>query len=170
MRKQVDKVNQNPAAGAAASRAEGASGTVGDVFDAIHSIMHLYRSQQFRAFAGAEHELTHMESKVLRFFARQPGATLSDLVAHSGRDKAQLTRLIKGLRDRGLLEASADAADRRSTRLHVSEAGQALHGRLREIGAQLSGAALTGLKEAEQEQLYALLQRVRANLAGDEQA
>ncbi|MDN4058534.1 MarR family winged helix-turn-helix transcriptional regulator [Massilia sp. YIM B02769] len=155
MRKQVDKVNQNP------------SGTVGDVFDAIHSIMHLYRSQQFRAFAGAEHELTHMESKVLRFFARQPGATLSDLVAHSGRDKAQLTRLIKGLRDRGLLDASADAADRRSTRLHLSAAGLALHGRLHQIGAGLSGVALEGLSEAEREQLHGLLLRVRSNLARD---
>ena len=153
MRKPVDKVNQNP------------SGTVGDVFDAIHSIMHLYRSQQFRASPGGEHELTHMEGKVLHFFARQPGATLSDLVAHSGRDKAQLTRLIKGLRERGLLDASADEADRRSTRLQLSKEGQALHGRLREIGAALSGAALTGLSEAEQAQLHALLQRVRANLA-----
>lgn len=161
MRKQVDKVNQN---------APAPSGTVGDVFDAIHSIMHLYRSQQFRAFAGGEQELTHMESKVLRFFARQPGATLSDLVAHSGRDKAQLTRLIKGLRDRGLLDASADEADRRSTRLQLSEAGRALHGRLHRIGAELSGMALDGLGEAEREQLYALLQRVRANLAGSSEA
>lgn len=158
MRKPVDKVNQKP------------SGTVGDVFDAIHSIMHLYRAQQFRAFAGGEHELTHMESKVLRFFARQPGATLSDLVAHSGRDKAQLTRLIKGLRERGLLDASADEADRRSTRLQLSEAGEALHGRLHQVGAALSGVALEGISEAECEQLHALLQRVRANLAGEGEA
>jgi len=155
MRKPVDKVNQNPA---------DASGTVGDVFDAIHSIMHLYRSQQFRAFAGGEHALTHMESKVLGFFARRPGATLSDLVAHSGRDKAQLTRLIKGLRDRGLLAASADAADRRSTRLHLSAEGEALHGSLHRIGAEMSARALEGIGDAEREQLYALLQRVRANL------
>jgi len=158
MRKPVDKVNQKP------------SGAVGDVFDAIHSIMHLYRAQQFRAFAGGEHELTHMESKVLRFFARQPGTTLSDLVAHSGRDKAQLTRLIKGLRERGLLDASADEADRRSTRLQLSEAGEALHGRLHQVGAALSGVALEGISEAEREQLHALLQRVRANLAGEGEA
>lgn len=158
MRKQVDKVNQN--------RSAQPSGTVGDVFDAIHSILHLYRSQQFRAFAGGEHELTHMESKVLRFFAREPGATLSDLVVHSGRDKAQLTRLIRGLRDKGLLDASADEADRRSTRLYLSEAGRALHAQLHAIGAELSDVALTGLSEGEREQLHALLLRVRANLAG----
>lgn len=164
MRKQVDKVNQN--------RSAQPSGTVGDVFDAIHSILHLYRSQQFRAFAGdgheLTHELTHMESKVLRFFAREPGATLSDLVAHSGRDKAQLTRLIRGLRDKGLLDASADEADRRSTRLYLSEAGRALHAQLHAIGAELSDAALTGLSEGEREQLVELLQRVRGNLARSE--
>lgn len=160
MRKQVDKVNQNSPAPP--------SGAVGDVFDAIHSILHLYRSQQFRAFAGGEHELTHMESKVLRFFARAPGATLSDLVAHSGRDKAQLTRLIRGLRDKGLLDASADEADRRSTRLCLSEAGRALHARLQAIGAALSDVGLNGLSEDERAQLYALLQRVRENLARGE--
>ena len=162
MRKQVDKVNQNPAVQP--------SGTVGDVFDTIHSIMHLYRSQQFRAFAGGghelTHELTHMESKVLRFFAREPGATLSDLVAHSGRDKAQLTRLIRGLRDKGLLDASADDADRRSTRLWLSDAGRALHAQLHAIGAELSDVALTGLSTGEREQLHALLLRVRTNLVG----
>lgn len=161
MKKQVDNVNQNPPA----PGLDTASGTVGDVFDAIHSIMHLYRSQQFRAFAGGAHELTHMESKVLRFFAREPGATLSDLVLHSGRDKAQLTRLIRGLRDRGLLDASADEADRRSTRLYLSEAGRGLHAQLHRIGTELSEVGLTGLDEAEREQLYLLLQRVRSNLA-----
>jgi len=161
MRTQVDKVNQNPPE----AGLDTASGALGDVFDAIHAIMHLYRSQQFRAFAGGEHELTHMESKVLRFFAREPGATLSDLVAHSGRDKAQLTRLIRGLRDRGLLDASADEADRRSTRLYLSEAGRALHGQLHRIGTALSEVGLTGLDEAQRAQLHVLLQRVRSNLA-----
>jgi hypothetical protein len=36
-----------------------------------------------------------MEGKVLGFFARHPGATQRDLAQHSGRDKAQLARLIK---------------------------------------------------------------------------
>ena len=37
------------------------------------------------------------------FFARHPGATLSDLAAHSGRDKVQLIALL------GRLKANLDA-------------------------------------------------------------
>ena len=160
MRKQVDKVNQNPPLRP--------SGTVGDVFDAIHSIMHLYRARQMRApadaDADAEPALTHMEGKVLGFFARHPDATLSDLVAHSGRDKAQLTRLIRALRDRELLEARADEADRRSTRLRLSAGGEALHARWHRHGAAAAEEALAGVPDAERASLLALLERVRANL------
>jgi DNA-binding MarR family transcriptional regulator len=156
MKKNVDKVNQSPAA----------SGQ--DVFEAIHSIMHLYRARQMRAPAAGMPELTHMEGKVLGFFARRPGATLSDLVAHSGRDKAQLTRLIRALRDRGLLDAEADEQDRRSTRLRLSSSGEAVHEGWHRQGAEAAEAALKGVPEAERAALLALLERVRANLDAPE--
>ena len=153
MKKQVDKVNQNPAESGA------------DVFEAIHAIMHLHRSQQLRAGQPDGVPLTHMESKVLGYFGRNPGATQRDLATHSGRDKAQLARLIGALRERGLLDAVAAADDRRSTRLSLSEAGRAAHADLRRHGAALSSAALTGLDDSERAQLLALLGRVQDNLA-----
>jgi DNA-binding MarR family transcriptional regulator len=152
MKKHVDKVNQNSVSSAQ------------DLFEAIHAVMHLYRARQMRAPAGAEPELTHMEGKVLGFFARHPGATLSDLVAHSGRDKAQLTRLIRALRERGLLEARADELDRRSTRLRLSPGGEAIHAGWHRHGAEAAEEALAGVPEAERGQLLMLLERVRANL------
>jgi DNA-binding MarR family transcriptional regulator len=74
-----------------------------EIFEAIHTIMHLFRSEQYRALRDGPYDLTHMEGKILAFLARNSGATLSELVAHSGRDKSQLARLIKGLREQGLL-------------------------------------------------------------------
>lgn len=162
MRKQVDKVNQNPDDGAT-----GAADMADEVFESIHAIMHFYRSRQYRALRDGGHELTHMETKALGYFARHPGATQSDLVAHTGRDKAQLARLIKGLRDRGFLEASTDAADRRSVRLQVTAAGQDVFRNLRRQGRHLSGVAVRGLGDAEREMLLTLLQRVRSNLESE---
>lgn len=83
---------------------------------------------------------------------------------HSGRDKAQLARLIKSLRERGLLIGDADENDRRNIRLRLSDAGQAvqhaLHQRARRLGAQ----AVAGLSGEEHRQLIALLERVQRNL------
>ena len=149
MRKIVDQVNQNPAL---------------EVLERVHAIMHLYRSAQQRGLRAGPHDLAHMEIKVLGFFARRPGATQSDLAAHSGRDKAQLARLIRGLRDRGLLDATADETDKRSTRLALSSAGKAMFAALHRHDGALAETALAGIADADRATLLDLLERVRANL------
>lgn len=128
--------------------------------------MHQFRSQLFQALRQGQHELTHMESKVLGFYARRPGATQSDLVQHTGRDKAQLARLIKGLRERGLLQGQADAADRRNVRLQLTAEGQAIQRALRQQAKALEAQAVAGLAPEERTQLLALLRRVQDNLGG----
>jgi DNA-binding MarR family transcriptional regulator len=152
MRKTVDQVNQNAPSPAL------------EVLERVHAIMHLYRSAQQRSLRAGPHDLAHMEIKVLGFFARRPGATQSDLAAHSGRDKAQLARLIRGLRDRGLLEAKADEIDKRSTRLSLSNAGKAMFEALHRHDGALAEAALEGIAEEDRATLLDLLERVRANL------
>jgi DNA-binding MarR family transcriptional regulator len=149
MQKLVDQVNQKP---------------VDDVLETMHAIMHLYRSVQQRSLRDGPNDLAHMEVKALGFFARHPGATQSDLVAHSGRDKAQVARQIRALRDRGLLESQADEADRRSSHLSLSEAGRAVHAALHGNDGRLKEQALLGFKDEEKAALVDLLARVRANL------
>lgn len=152
MGKPVDLVNQKPAAAPA------------DVLELVHGVMHLYRSQQFQVLRQGEQGVTHMESKVLGFFARHPGATQSDLAAHSGRDKSQLARLIAGLREGGLLEAQPDPEDRRSVRLRLTGQGHAVNDALRRQARKLATVAVRGLSDGERAQLTALLERVRDNL------
>jgi DNA-binding MarR family transcriptional regulator len=154
MARSVDVVNNPRDAGA------------DDVLEQVHAVMHLYRSQQFRALRDAPQSLTHMESKVLGFFARHPGATQSELAAHSGRDKGQLARLMAGLRERGFLEARTDAEDRRSVRLQLTPLGQSADQALRRRARRLAGVAVQGFSAAESEQLAAMLERMRANLEG----
>jgi DNA-binding MarR family transcriptional regulator len=152
MRNIVDQVNQNP------------DRPVDDVLETMHAIMHLYRSVQQRSLRDGPNDLAHMEVKALGFFARHPGATQSDLVAHSGRDKAQVARQIRALRERGLLDAEADEQDRRSSRLSLSAEGKAVHAALHSNDGRLKEQALQGFTDEEKDALLALLGRVRANL------
>lgn len=154
MKNKVDNVNHKT----------GKANTAAEVFETIHTLMHRFRGQQFRALRDGPTAVTHMEAKALGFFARHPGATLSELVAHSGRDKAQIARLIAGLKERGLLLAEADADDRRVQRLTISPESAAAQAAVRVQGDKLAQAAMQGLSAAECDQLLELLTRVRANL------
>lgn len=135
-----------------------------DVLETVHAVMHAYRSLQYRFLRDGPHAITHMDGKVLGYFQRHPGATQSDLSQHTGRDKAQLARLIKGLRDQGLLRAEPDETDRRNLRLFVAADCQAIQQALQQQAGQLGARAIAGLSRAEHQQLLSLLQRVKDNL------
>ena len=148
MSKQVDNVNH---------RGDAADD---DVMELVHALMHRFRSLQYHGLR----EVTHMESKVLGFFARHPGGTQSDLVQHSGRDKAQVARLIKGLRERGLLQAEADDNDRRNLRLTLTNEGEAVQRQLQQQARRLRAAAIAGLDSAKHRELVDLLKHLKRNL------
>jgi DNA-binding MarR family transcriptional regulator len=160
MRKSVDNVNHVGSAPAAAAKRSPAEA----VIELVHDVMHQFRGRQYQVLRDGAHDVTHMESKVMGFYSRHPGATLSELVAHSGRDKAQLARLVKGLRERELLLAEPDPVDRRNVHLTLSEAGRAVQRALHAQAHLLNTRAVDGLDAAEQAQLIALLGRLKANL------
>ena len=137
-----------------------------DPLELVHQVMHQVRALQRQALREeGDGDATPMEARVLGFFARHPGATLKELSEHSGRDKAQLARLIKGLRERGWLSGEADEADRRNQRLTLTPEGLAVHGRLRAVVQRISARAATDLAAADRQRLCELLGQLRDNLA-----
>ena len=135
-----------------------------DVVEALHRTMRAIRAElQGGARAGGR-ELTHMDGKVLSFFAHNPGATQKDLANHSGRDKGQLARLIHGLKQRELLAATPDESDRRNLRIELTPAGHEAHKALREQGRALAGRSAQSLSDTERRQLVGLLQKLRSQL------
>ncbi|WPB56402.1 MarR family winged helix-turn-helix transcriptional regulator [Xylophilus sp. GOD-11R] len=134
------------------------------MLDIVHTVMHQVRSLQYRVLRDGPHDITHMDSRVLGYFGRHPGATQSELAAFSGRDKAQLARLVKGLRDRGLLQATADQADRRNVHLHLTAEGEAVQAALRQQAQRLGEKAVAGFSDEDRARLAGLLRRVQANL------
>lgn len=156
MRKSVDTVNQSSVPADE------------DVFELMHAVMHQARSRPHRGVEDGREGLGPMEGKVLAFFTRQPGATQSDLVAHSGRDKGQLARLIAGLKERGLLDAKPDEQDRRVTRLYPTAQARAVHAEVQRQRRQISAKAVAGLSVDQKRQLLDLLRLIQHNLQATE--
>ncbi len=156
MSNKVDNVNQKTFAAKGSPASE--------VFETIHDLLHLHRGRRQRELQADTGGLTPMEVKALSYFGRHPGATQSDLVAHSGRDKAQIARLIATLKERDLLTVTPDAQDRRVQRLTLSGDALTLHRQLQRRGEKLAQAAVQDFSADELAQLNALLARLRANL------
>ncbi|HEY5953958.1 MAG TPA: MarR family transcriptional regulator [Terrimicrobiaceae bacterium] len=153
-RTKVENVNKKPADAAE------------EVFEAVHTVMHLFRSEQYRVLREGPYDLTHMEGKILGYFVRHPGASLRDLVAHLRQDKGQLARLIRSLRDQELLVARTGPEDRRSVALSPTRQGRSVHQLLQRQVRKLSEVAVRGLSAGERLQLVVLLRKVRSNLEG----
>ncbi len=136
-----------------------------EVVDQLADLTHLFKSRLRQAVQQDGGGLAPMEAKVLMFFARHPGSTASDLVEHSGRDKAQVTRLVQLLVDRDLLQREPDPNDRRQQRLTPTAQGAALQRVLHRHRQRLGQSMVKGLAADELEQLSSLLRRLRDNLA-----
>ncbi|MGZ3181063.1 MAG: MarR family winged helix-turn-helix transcriptional regulator [Telluria sp.] len=108
--------------------------------------------------------LAPMEARTLAWLQRHPGCSQADFGKQSGRDKAQVARLVKPLVERGLVATLPDAADRRVTRLWLTEAGAALHQRATRQRSRLARALVAGIEPRERARALALLERLRANL------
>lgn len=105
-----------------------------------------------------------MEWRALGFFARRPGACARDLVEHSGRDKAQVARLVRTLIDRGLLAATPAPHDQRVLQLHLTTDGQREAKRVQSLRERLDRRMLAALDAQERQQLCELLDRMHASL------
>lgn len=156
MTKQVDKVNHMN------------KQISQEIFDAIAGLNHQMRSRLHQAARDKEVAVSGMEFRALNFIGRKPGTTQRDLVQHSGRDKAQIARIINNLRQQELVETRPDENDKRATRLYLSANGQAISDDFKAMSQQLVGQAIEGLSTEECQTLLSLLARMNRNLDGSE--
>lgn len=135
------------------------------VFDSLHQLMHLYRGLLHQAILGMDMDLTVTECKTIIFFAHHPQATLSDLTLHCLRDKAQLNRIIRQLKERSLLAEQKDSHDKRKTLLTLTESGQAVFAQLQTVNNEIQTRALHGLQPEIAQQMSFLLRDMITNLS-----
>ncbi len=133
-----------------------------DVFDAIHRLMHLYRSEQYLSPNASG--LTPMQGKVLRFFSNHPNSTLKELRVDFSKDKGQLAKLINGLKAMNLLKSQVDRIDKRQVRLELTLEGVRVQKRLRQHTQALAENACKGLQIKDRLALIATVNQLSKGL------
>ncbi len=137
-----------------------------EVLDRIHALMHAQGRHMQAAVSAEGNGLGPMEVRCLRHIAHHEGVTQSDLVAHSGRDKAQIARLVKGLVERGLVTSEPHPVDRRSQVLSATAKGLALQRRMQAQRAGFQAQLLADFSPDEAALMIDLLKRLQANVGG----
>jgi DNA-binding MarR family transcriptional regulator len=106
---------------------------------ATHQTLHLLET------ALAELRLTAAEINVLANLGNGGTLNVRQLSERTGSRASTLTGILDRLENRGYLTRELDPGDRRSFRLPLTEAGQAIAGRVLAVIADLERTALAGL-------------------------
>jgi DNA-binding MarR family transcriptional regulator/GNAT superfamily N-acetyltransferase len=105
-------------------------------------------------------EFSLAEARVLYELANRPDPIARDLERDLRLDPGYLSRILRGLQRRGLVEGTAAAADRRRRQLRLTEAGQAAFAPLDAASRAEIGALLGTLPEPEQCRAVAAMQTI----------
>ena len=90
--------------------------------------------------------------------------TQKELAERVGLDGSSLVRLLDILESHGWVERRADAADRRSKRIFLTESGNAAVDRIRATMLEAELAMLQDLDDAEVESMLGGVNKIRARL------
>ena len=105
----------------------------------LESLFHLVHTVKRRQHQQAEQlglDITPMHIRVIKIIDRKPACTAIDIAGFLERDKAQVTRLINTLLEKGLITREPNPNDRRSHYLRTTEAGNSIANKVRKIDAE----------------------------------
>ncbi|WP_417812272.1 MarR family winged helix-turn-helix transcriptional regulator [Thalassospira alkalitolerans] len=94
--------------------------------ETLHRLIHAYKRAMREGLAAADMPLPVSHMRTLKWIAKTPGVTAQYIAAATGQDKGRITRLIKELEDKNLIERRPHPEDRRSQTLHLTREGDAL--------------------------------------------
>ncbi|QBG47419.1 MarR family transcriptional regulator [Verrucomicrobia bacterium S94] len=130
----------------------------------IFAVLFEYKSALSKALKDNRFDLAPMHFRALAYFARHPEATQQQLVEKSGRDKAQITRLIKELENKDFLRRKRDDTDRRSFRISLTAEGRTAYKELKKLEDKITDRLMAGFNSEEIEGLKNHLQNMLQNL------
>ncbi len=125
----------------------------------------LYRKRF--AIAAKCFGVTGPQWRALATINRTPGTTQQALASWLEVEAITVARMIDRLSKLDLVKRHDDPVDRRRWRLYLTPKADELMSGMASCAAAVIDESVVGLSAAEQQQLIALLERVRANLSDD---
>jgi MarR family transcriptional regulator for hemolysin len=129
----------------------------------VHDVARMMRWQFDRRASGLK--LTRSQWSVLAHLLRTDGIQQKELAEQMDITAITLTGLLDRMEREGWVERRADPIDRRAKRIYLTEKVAPVTKELRSLAREVRKSALQGLSDAEQQQLMALLVKVRSNLS-----
>ena len=108
--------------------------------------------------------LTLAQNSALAQAVREPGVSSATAARRAAITPQSMGTAVNGLVERGLLERRTTPGDRRTQRLHATEAGLRLHAEAGKAVDATHAQALDALTPTEQEQAHSLLLKLLASL------
>ena len=103
------------------------------------------------------HGLSVSQCHALEALIRGEALSVNDLAAALVLDKSTVSRVVKGLEEKGLVERAADPGDRRAVVLEASPAGRRLHAAIEEDILAQEEEILAGFDEEVRRQIPRLI-------------
>lgn len=97
---------------------------------------------------------------ILLTLAEIEPAPISRLVTQMGRDKSQMTRAIKSLEDKGMIERRVAESDARVSVLELTQKGRLLVGEIKGVLATVIDEILSPVSAQERQSLIEILRKI----------
>ena len=132
-------------------------------------VLEIAREIQFRGYTSPDAvSLTPSEGTVMRYLFPRPGALPSQVALATGLQRSNLSTVLRGLEEKGLIERLADPEDGRSVRIHPTPRAIRNYALVRREWASAVAAAADG--DPDVGAALPLLAKVRAGLVRRRQA
>ena len=135
-----------------------------DIRQVLWQLAFQFKVSTKRAVRDYDLPLNGMHVRLLQMIHRQPDCTAQHIASVTGRDKAQITRVIKELEGMALITRTPDPQDRRAQLLSLNETGQGLMARIKEAEDEVKKTLLKGINKKDQNTFIEIGNRMLDNL------
>lgn len=137
------------------------------VTDVMFQLTQAIKYRQLQHLNTENIGVTPMHVRVMKIIHRRSPCTAQDIARLVQRDKAQITRLIKGLIDQGFVQRKPNLDDKRSQLLDLTEKGLKIQDRLLVFAEETQETITQGIDEKDLASFIKIAQIMTKNMSDD---